>query len=678
MSSVNIGILAHVDAGKTSLTERLLYSAGVIDRIGSVDRGDTQTDSHEMERQRGITIRSAVVSFTVGDVKVNLIDTPGHPDFISEVERALGVLDGVVLVVSAVEGVQAQTRLLMRTLVKMGMPVILFVNKIDRMGARYDDLLEEIRTELTPTIVPMTRVDRIGTPQARAVARRIAAGDLGPSTGPGELRDEPGELPDDFATDLADALADHGDAFLARYLDDETALTAEDYTTELARQTRLAQLYPVFFGSAVAGAGITELMNGITSLFPVNHGGAEGSPRGTVFKIERGWAGEKVAYVRLHSGVLGPRSKVSIHRRDQHGALVELPGRTTVVEVFDQGSAVIEAEAGAGDIAKVWGLKGIRIGDQLGSAEGLGDRHLFAPPSLETVVRATRSGAMPELYEALLQLADQDPFINVRKNDEEQEVSVSLYGEVQKEVIKATLADDYKLDVVFEGSRIICVERPVGVGEWVEEIDYRSKTFFWATVGLRVEPGALGSGVVFQRSVELGSLPHAFHKAVEEAVRSTLHQGLHGWEVLDILVTLTHTGFASPVSAAGDFRKLTPLVLMNALKQAGTQVFEPVNRFELEVPAENASTALLNLVECTGTPETTKAQGTTCLVEGTIPARTVQEFEQRLPGLSQGEGVLLTRFHGFQPAVGATPSRRRTDTNPLDRKEYMLRAFGRI
>ncbi|MFD4536113.1 GTP-binding protein [Kitasatospora sp. NPDC058397] len=666
MSSVNIGILAHVDAGKTSLTERLLYTAGVIDRIGSVDRGDTQTDSHDMERQRGITIRSAVVSFTVGDVKVNLIDTPGHPDFISEVERALGVLDGVVLVISAVEGVQAQTRLLMRTLVKMRMPVILFVNKIDRMGARHDDLLESIRSELTPAIVPMSRVERIGTPQASAAARRIAAGGTEEEAG------------DDFATELADVLAEHGDAFLARYLDDEAALTEQDYTTELARQTGSAQLYPVFFGSAVAGVGITDLMDGITSLFPVNHGGSGDALRGTVFKIERGWAGEKVAYVRLHTGALKGRTKVSIHRQDQHGAVVELPGRTTVVEVFDRGSAVVEAPASAGDIAKVWGLKGIRIGDQLGTAEGLRGQHLFAPPSLETVVRATRSGAMPELYEALLQLADQDPFINVRKNDEEQEVSVSLYGEVQKEVIKATLAEDYKLDVVFEGTRIICVERPIGVGESAEEIDYRSKTYFWATVGLRVEPGEPGSGVVFRRSVELGSLPYAFHKAVEEAARSTLQQGLCGWEVLDILVTLTHTGFASPVSAAGDFRKLTPLVLMNALKQAGTQVFEPVNRFELEVPAENVSTVLLNLVECGGTPETTKAQGSTCLVEGTIPARTAQEFEQRLPGLSQGEGVLVTRFDSFQPAVGAAPSRRRTDTNPLDRKEYMLRMFGRI
>nr|WP_324605668.1 translation factor GTPase family protein [Streptomyces sp. NRRL S-350] len=657
---MNIGILAHVDAGKTSLTERLLHTAGVIDRVGSVDRGDTQTDSHELERRRGITIRSAVVSFTVDDVKVNLIDTPGHPDFISEVERALGVLDGVVLVISAVEGVQAQTRLLMRTLVKLRMPVILFVNKIDRVGARHQDLLDEIRTELTPAIVPLTRVEGLGTPGARALARAVGA-------------DDP-----DFATQLADVLAEHGDDFLARYVEAEASLTAQDYTAELARQAARAQLYPVLFGSAVTGAGTGALVDGVTRLFPVGHGGSEGTLQGTVFKIERGWAGEKVAYVRLRGGELGPRSKVSVFRRDQHGAVTELPGRTTVVEVFDRGSAVVESPARAGDIAKVWGLRDVRIGDRLGSAEGLDGEHLFAPPGLETVIRPSRPGAMPELYDALLQLADQDPFINVRKDDEEQEIAVSLYGEVQKEVIAATLADDFKLDVAFEGTRIVCVERPIGVGESVEEIDHRSKTFFWATIGLRVEPGEPGSGVVFRRSVELGSLPHAFHKAVEEAVRATLRQGLNGWEVLDVLVTLTHSGFASPVSAAGDFRKLTPLVLMNALKQAGTQVYEPVNRFELEVPGENASAVLLNLVECGATPETTRVQGGSCLVEGTIPARTVREFEQRLPGLSQGEGVLVTRFHRFQPVVGAAPSRRRTDLNPVDRSEYMLRAFGRI
>ncbi|AWL41975.1 GTP-binding protein [Streptomyces sp. SM18] len=659
MTSVTIGILAHVDAGKTSLTERLLHTSGVIDHVGSVDRGDTQTDSHELERRRGITIRSAVVSFTVDGVKVNLIDTPGHPDFISEVERALGVLDGVVLVLSAVEGVQAQTRLLMRTLVKMRMPVILFVNKIDRTGARHHDLLAEIRAELAHALVPLTTVEGIGRPGAQAIIRTVGPHDP------------------DFAAELAEVLADHGDEFLARYLDDGTTLAAHDYTEELVRQTRQALLCPVFFGSAKAGAGVDALLEGITRLFPVDRAGDEGTLQGTVFKIERGWAGEKVAFVRLRRGSLGSRSKVSVFRRDQHGAVVELPGRTSVVEVFDRGSTVVEARARSGDIAKVWGLKDVRIGDRLGSADALGREHRFAPPALETVIRPTRRGKMPELHDALMRLADEDPFINVHKDDQEGTISVSLYGEVQKEVIAATLADDFKLDVVFEDTRVVCVERPVGTGESVEEIDGRSKTVFWATVGLRVEPGAPGSGVVFRRSVELGSLPRAFHTAVEEAVRATLKQGLAGWEVLDVLVTLTHSGFASPVSAAGDFRKLTPLVLMNALKQAGTQVYEPVSRFELEVPAENAGAVLLNLVECGAVPETTRGQGRNCLVEGTIPARTVQKLEQRLPGLSQGEGVMVTRFHGFQPVVGPVPSRRRSDLNPVDRAEYMLRVFGR-
>src|SRR5690242_13538991 len=159
---LNLGILAHVDAGKTSLTERLLHSVGVIDEIGSVDDGNTQTDSLALERQRGITIKSAVVSFPIDDVTVNLIDTPGHPDFIAEVERVLGVLDGAVLVVSAVEGVQAQTRVLMRTLRRLRIPTLLFVNKIDRRGARYDGVLRAIAQRLTPAIVPMGTVEGLG------------------------------------------------------------------------------------------------------------------------------------------------------------------------------------------------------------------------------------------------------------------------------------------------------------------------------------------------------------------------------------------------------------------------------------------------------------------------------------------------------------------------------------
>src|SRR5713101_7569994 len=195
---LNIGILAHVDAGKTSLTERLLFTAGVIDEIGSVDEGSTQTDSLALERQRGITIKSAVVSFVINDVTVNLIDTPGHPDFIAEVERVLNVLDGAVLVISAVEGVQAQTRLLMRSLQRLHVPTLLFVNKIDRRGAGYEGVLQGISDRLTPAIVPMGFVDELGTRGADFRSRRS---------------DDPS-----FTAALASALTDHDDALLSECL----------------------------------------------------------------------------------------------------------------------------------------------------------------------------------------------------------------------------------------------------------------------------------------------------------------------------------------------------------------------------------------------------------------------------------------------------------------------------
>lgn len=240
MHTLNLGILAHVDAGKTSLTERLLHTVGIIDEIGSVDDGSTQTDSLALERQRGITIKSAVVSFEIDDVTVNLIDTPGHPDFIAEVERVLSVLDGAVLVISAVEGVQAQTRVLMRTLRRLRVPTLVFVNKIDRRGARDEAVLRAVTERLTPAVVPMGRTVGQGTPQARFA---------------------PGLTPD-----ALDVLADHDDRLLTAYVEDgvpDALLRAA-----LADQTARALVHPVFFGSAMTGAGVDELITGIRDLLP--------------------------------------------------------------------------------------------------------------------------------------------------------------------------------------------------------------------------------------------------------------------------------------------------------------------------------------------------------------------------------------------------------------------------
>ncbi|SFW43019.1 elongation factor G [Amycolatopsis australiensis] len=617
MKTLNIGILAHVDAGKTSLTERLLFEAGAISRLGSVDRGDTQTDSLDLERRRGITIRSAVASFGAGDTRITLIDTPGHSDFIAEVERALRVLDGAVLVVSAVEGVQAQTRVLMRTLRRLGIPVLIFVNKIDRTGAR--DQLGDIRAKLAPRAFDATTA----------------------------------------LDELAELLADGDDAFLESYV--EGRVDGSACRAELARQVARGMVHPVLAGSAITGAGVADLVTAMTELLPATERTGDGPLDATVFKIDRGRAGEKIAYARLHSGSLAPRQRISFYRGE-----TELTGRVTAIEVAGDDVAL------AGDVAKVRGLRDVRIGDRLGSPGAAARAGVFTPPSLETVVRPVRPGQAAALFTALTRLSEEDPLIDVHRRGHD--VSVRLYGEVQKEVLRSMLAEGAGIDVTFERTRPLYVEKPIGRGEAVEELDPAQRLYFFATVGLRVEPG---TGVTFCLSVELGSLPSAFHKAIEETVHSTLEQGLYGWEVRDVAVTLTHTAFFSPVSAAGDFRKMTPLVLMAALREAGTRVHEPVHRFELEIPANAVSAVLPKLADLRAVPAEPVTGPSSCTLRGTIPAAHVHEFEQALPALSQGEGVFFSEFADYRPCPGPPPTRPRTGDNPLDRKEYLAQVARR-
>ena len=658
MTTLNLGILAHVDAGKTSLTERLLYAAGVIDEVGSVDDGSTQTDSLALERQRGITIKSAVVSFAVGDVTVNLIDTPGHPDFIAEVERVLSVLDGAVLVISAVEGVQAQTRILMRTLRRLRIPTLIFVNKIDRSGAADDRVLGEIAAKLTPAVVAMGAAHGLGTRDAGVTP--YGAADEG------------------FTTALAELLADHDDDLLAAYVDG--GVPSSRLRSALVAQVGRGLAHPVFFGSAITGAGVGALTTGITELLPAAEGDPCGPVAGTVFKVERGPSGEKIAYVRMFSGTVRVRERL----RFGQGA----ESKVTAIGLFDRGTTEQTASVAAGRIARLWGLADVRIGDTLGPPRPASDHH-FAPPTLETVVVPARPGDKGMLYAALAQLAEQDPLIGLRQDDVRQELSVSLYGEVQKEVIQATLADEYGIEAGFRETTTICVERPVGSGAAFEIID-KDPNPFLATVGLRVDPAPAGSGVRFRLEVELGSMPFAFVKAVEDTVHETLRQGIHGWQVTDCTVTLTHSGYwprqshshgtfdPTMSSTAGDFRNLTPLVLMDALKRAGTTVCEPLQRFHLEIPEDTFGALVPVFVRLRAVPRTTEVHGSSCTVEGEIPAARVHELERRLPALTRGEGLLECAFDRYEPVRGAVPARPRSDHDPLNREEYLLKVTRRV
>lgn len=654
MHLLNLGILAHVDAGKTSLTERLLHTAGVIDELGSVDDGNTRTDTLALERQRGITIKSAVVSFPLDGVTVNLIDTPGHPDFIAEVERVLGVLDGAVLVVSAVEGVQAQTRVLMRTLRRLRIPTLVFVNKIDRRGARDEAVLDALARRLTRSMVPMGAAARLGTRDARFV----------PGLGRAAL----------------DVLAEHDEELLAAYVED--TVSYDLLRAALVTRTRQALVHPVYFGSAVTGAGVPELVTGIEELLPVADGDPAGPLSATVFKVERGPAGEKIAYARVFSGTLRARDRIPFGDGREEG-------KVTAVSVFDHGTDAREGEVPAGRIGRLWGLGGVRIGDAIGAPRTVYEHH-FAPPTLETVVVPGPGMDRRSLHVALTQLAEQDPLIDVRHDEVRRETSVSLYGEVQKEVVQATLADEYGLDVGFRETTTICVERPVGTGAAVE-FNKKDANPFLATVGLRVEAAPVGSGTDFRLEVELGSMPYAFFKAVEDTVRETLAQGLHGWQVTDCTVTMTHSGYSprqshahqgfdkSMSSTGADFRGLTPLVLVEALRRAGTRVYEPMHRFRLQAPADTLGALLPVLARLGAVPQTTATHGRAGVLEGAVPAARVHELEQRLPGLTRGEGELESAFDHYAPVSrGAVPQRPRTDHNPLNRKEYLLNVTKRV
>jgi ribosomal protection tetracycline resistance protein len=663
MRTLNLGILAHVDAGKTTLSERLLFTAGAIDHVGSVDAGTTQTDSLELERERGITIRSAVASFLVGDLAVNLVDTPGHPDFIAEVERVLGVLDGAVLVVSAVEGVQPQTPLLFRALQRLHVPTLIFVNKLDRAGADPEGVVAAMARRLSSAIVPMQRVRDAGGRDV--VVEPYTADDLA------------------HRTALIEVLSEHDDAILQAYVGDESTLSYPRLREQLAAQTSRADVHPVLFGSAGRGVGIDELLAGVDELLAGAYGDPDAPVSGRVFKIERTASGERVAYVRLFAGTLRPRQRVRVAGGEE--------AKPTAIRVFAPTGAPRRDVLMAGEMATIRGLGAVRVGDAIGEPPaGEEETARFPRPALEAVVFARSPEQSGSLRAALAQLAEQDPLIDVRQDDSRHEIFVSLYGEVQKEVIQATLDRDYGIAADFRETTTVCIERPARVGEAEEVISAKVKTNitgrssplsknpFPATLALRIEPAPPGSGIEFRHDVEVRLVPlYLFHTVetfatqMEAYVREALSEGLAGWQVTDCRVTMTDCGYRSPETSPADFRRLTQLVLMTALDRAGTWVCEPLADLSLELPSSTAQGVLATLGRLGGRVRGQFSANGLSRVDAVLPVARVRSLQNQLPGLSMGEGILETRPDGYQPIGDNPPKRPRSTPSPLDRDAWL-------
>ena len=626
MKSLNLGILAHVDAGKTSLTERLLCHVGVLEQPGSVDAGNTHTDSLELEQQRGITIQSSVVSFQINQTRINLIDTPGHADFISEVERALAVIDAVVLVISAVEGIQAQTRLLMNTLKRLKKPVLIFVNKIDRTGAHSLALIEQINQSLQIVALPMVRVDAIGT--KKASVSHLTTKDR------------------DYYRELMDALISQSDTFLEKCIHNDLSITKSDFLDQIILQTRHANFYPVYFGSAVTGVGIDALCIGIEHCLPSKQHNYEAACEGMVFKIEYDSKQLPMAYINLTSGQLKHRESIKLYRQI-YGENKSITEKISNLKAFQQGKLEKAETVYAGSIACISGFNDIKIGDSLSEAGNKSAEQYFSRPTIATEIISLDPKDSGKLFSQLKLYATQDPLIELHQNASDGSLIVKLYGEIQQQIIRDRLLCDTGITVKFKQPTMICIERPIKMGEAKHIMDLHNLPLdFYATLGFRIEPGAIGSGVQYDMQAHRGRIPTGYHSVIEQAVYKFLESGLHGWQVTDCLITMTDSGIC-PLSIAPHFRQLTPILLQQALEQAQTQICEPISYFEIDIPSSVLNNVLEELANWRARIEAIEPNADNYSIKGKVLSSAMHTIQENLPHITQGRANLISHHEGY-------------------------------
>ncbi|MED5015785.1 TetM/TetW/TetO/TetS family tetracycline resistance ribosomal protection protein [Paenibacillus chibensis] len=645
----NIGIFAHVDAGKTTTTEHMLFASGAIRALGSVDQGTAQTDSLDVERERGISVRSAATSLVWNGIAVNLVDTPGHVDFLSEVERSMRVMDGAILIISAAEGVQSQTETVWQALRAMNIPTLIYINKMDRLGVSVPRVMEEIKRLLSVHIAPLQAPD--------------GEGELFTGIMPIWAIDEKDNGTGVNRGLVTDTIADLDEGILERIVDGENVST-DELKEKLASLSRSGRAFPVCFGSSQRSIGIRELLDAAIEYLPGPGGDPENDLAGVIFKIERDKLMGRTAFVRLYQGALKNRDAVVNLTRGVQEKVTQIR-KMSGQKHTDLG--LIEA----GDIAAVYGLSQSRIGDILGTSAGVPPYHALATPLLTVQVKPGEEARYPELVEALQELTEEDPLLDLQWLQSERELHVKVMGTIQLEILASLLQTRFGLQAEFGQPSVIYKETPAQAGEGF--IAYTMPKPCWAILRFAIEPLPRGSGLVYSSVVRSEHLLPSYQNEVERRVPEALQQGLLGWEVTDLKVTLVegehHVWHTHPL----DFVVATPMGIMNGLASTGTTLLEPMLRFRITVPEEFGGKILSELVQMRAEFEAPSVMHGRCVIEGIIPAATSLEYPVRLRSMTGGKGVMATSFTGYQdcpPDVRA--ERKRNGVNPLDQSKYIL------
>lgn len=635
MKIINIGILAHVDAGKTTLTESLLYTSGAILELGSVDKGTTRTDTMFLERQRGITIQAAVTSFNWNDYKINIVDTPGHTDFITEVYRSLSVLDGAILVISAKDGVQAQTRILFHALQKMNIPTIIFINKIDQYGINLNNIYQNIKEKLSNDIIVMQNVTL--TPEI-SIKNII---DL-----------------DDW-----DPVISKNDKLLEKYIAGEK-LTIQELTYEEYRCVKKGSLFPIYHGSARNNIGTQQLIEAISNLFCPEMNANDSELCGRVFKIEYTDHKQRLVYLRLYSGTLHLRDTIILPEKKK----VKL----TEIYIPSNGEMIQTKTVCSGDIFIIPNNT-LRLNDIIGNEKLLpcnvwNDKTV---PILRTRIEPIKIEEREKLLDALTEIADTDPLLRYCVDTITHEIVISFLGTVQLEVICSLLIEKYHINIRIEDPTVIYLEKPLQKADYTIHIEVPPNPF-WASIGLSITPLPIGSGIQYESKVSLGYLNQSFQNAVREGINYGLEQGLYGWEVTDCKICFEYGVYYSPVSTPSDFRFLAPIVLEQTLKKAGTQLLEPYLSFILFTPQGYLSRAYNDAQKHCAIIETSQSKNDEIIFTGHIPVRCINEYRNTLTLYTNGQAVFLTELKGYQIATCEPVIQSRRPNNRIDKVRHMF------
>lgn len=590
MKQLTLGILAHVDAGKTTLSEAMLYLSGAIRKAGRVDNRDAFLDTYELERERGITIFSKQAVFAYDDLKITLLDTPGHVDFSAEMERTLQVLDAAVLVIGASDGVQGHTVTLWKLLKRYQVPVFLFVNKMDQQGTDQDVLMREL-------------CDRLG----------------------GGLTNFSEENKNTLLEELAMCDEELLNCFLEK----------GDISEELIRKA-IAQrkVFPCFFGSALKLFGVRELMEGIVRYMPISGYPKEFGAR--VFKITRDNQGNRLTHMKITGGFLKARDVLKTEKVNQI--------RIYSGEKFDAVN-----EACAGQVCAVTGLLHTFPGQGFGLEKTV-DRHMLEPVLSYCIYLP--EGCDPAAFlPKLMQLQEEDPTLQVVWDEELKEIHAKVMGEVQIEILKHMIRERFGIEVSFGTGRIVYKET---IADRVEGVGHFEPLRHYAEVHLLLEPAEPGSGLLFAADCSEDILARNWQRLILTHLEEKEHRGvLTGSPITDMKITLVSGRAHLKHTEGGDFRQATYRAVRQGLMEASGVLLEPVYEFRLEIPEEMIGRAMTDMEKLHGSFTLKERVGGVAVLTGTAPVVTIQDYQKEVTAYTRGHGRLSLSLKGYGPCHNA-------------------------